>query len=43
MGLSSGGISSPVKEMGNFAGGFYLYGGGNLRRSDIFNSNLFQS
>ena len=31
------------EEMGNFAGGGGLSGGGNLGRRDIDNSNLFQS
>ena len=29
--------------MGHFAGGFFLLGGENLRRSDFDHSNVFQS
>ena len=38
-----GGENSPGGGMGKFAGEIVLSGGGNLRRSDFDNSNLFQS
>ena len=31
------------REIGNFAGGIFSLGGGNLTRSDFDHSNLFQS
>ena len=33
----------PVGENGKFCWGFFLFGGGNLRRSDFDHLNLFQS
>ena len=37
------GKSSQWEGMGNFAGGLFLLGGGNLRSSDFDQLNLFQS
>ena len=37
------GNHTPLGEIGNFAGGFFLLGGGKLSRSDFDHLNLSQS
>ena len=37
------GFEIALRRMGNFAGGFFLLGGGNLTRNDFDHLNFFQS